>query len=335
MAIQKTENCPLCGCGVHVVSDAAPGYQQGQTFTICECDGCRASFAWPLAVADAIYGQIYANVRNVPGYNRYFRYAHEVLNQKQPLDYLMGQEESYWAVVCHLRKRRSAGGRLNILEVGCGMGYFTHALAKDGFTVTGVDISPQAVAWALEHYGPYYAGKTLQELQARGDRYDAIIMNQLIEHLPDVHGFIAAAVALLSPGGELLITTPNKSAYPDAKWETDLPPVHLWWFGEEAMSLLAERHDCTVTFIDFAPFYAANFRIKTAPVPMGDKQPVFDASGTLLISQPLPPVSPVRKLLEQTGVMDFLRTLRANIVTRNRWRGARGPICAAVLRRTG
>jgi len=334
MTIQRTENCPLCGCAVHVVTDSAPGYQEGQKFTISECEGCLSSFASPLAVADAIYGHIYNNVRNVPGYNRYFRYAHEVLNQKLPLDYLMRQEESYWAVACHLRNRRSAGDRLNILEVGCGMGYFTHALAKDGFTVTGVDISPQAVAWALEHYGPYYACTTLQELYTGGARYDAIIMNQLIEHLPDVHAFTAEAVALLSPGGELLITTPNKSAYPDAEWETDHPPVHLWWFGEESLKFLAQHHGCTVSFIDFSPFYAAYLRPKLPPVPMCDKQPIFDAKGKLLLSQSLPPVSSLRRCLEQAGVMDFLRTIRSRIVTRNRWRGAQGPICAAVLRRT-
>ncbi|RII27776.1 MAG: hypothetical protein CXR31_05995 [Geobacter sp.] len=334
MTTQRTEKCPLCGCAVHVVTDSATGYQQGRTYTILECEGCLSSFSSPLEVSDEIYGQIYANVRNVPGYNRYFRYAQEILTRRRPLDYLMGQEESYWAVAHHLRKRREAGEKLNILELGCGMGYFTHALAQDGFTVTGVDISSHAVSWAREHYGPYYACTTLDELQARGDRYDAIIMNQLIEHLPDVHGFMADAVSLLSPGGEILITTPNKSAYPDTEWETDLPPVHLWWFGEEALKSLAQHHRCTISFIDFAPFYAAYLRPKFPPVPLVDRQPVFDAHWKLVISQPIPVVSPVRNVLERTGIMDFLRAVRSKFVTGNRWHGSRGPICAAVLRRT-
>ncbi len=333
MTTPNHEQCPLCGSGVHVVTDTATGYQQGMTYTILECEGCRSSFASPLEVSDEIYARIYANVANVPGYNRYDRYAREVLARRRPLDYLMAQEESYWAVASHLRQRRGGGERLSVLEVGCGMGYFTHALAQDGFTVTGVDISSEAVSWAREQYGPYYACTTLGELRARGERYDAIIMNQLIEHLPDVHGFLAEAVSLLAPGGELLVTTPNKSAYPDAAWETDHPPVHLWWFGEEALTYLAERHGCTVSFIDFSPFNAAYLRPKLPPVPPADKRPVFDARGELLSSQPLPPISPLRSLLERSGIMDFLRAVRSGFVTDNRWEGPRGPICAAVLRR--
>jgi len=87
-----------------------------------------------------------------------------------------------------------------------------------------VDISSKAIAWAREHYGPYYAEKTLGDLKAQATRYDMVIMNQLIEHLPDVHPFLDEALGLLTEGGELIVTTPNKSAYPGAIWETDLPP---------------------------------------------------------------------------------------------------------------
>lgn len=328
----KTEICSLCGQTARVVVESAPGYQEGQTYTIYECESCFSSFVSPLAVEYSIYEHIYKKIKNVPGYNRYFRYAHEVKNQKHALDYLSRQEETYWAVAQHLRKRRSREGRLKILEVGCGSGYLTYALAQDGFTVTGVDISSHAIAWALEHYGPHFANITMQELKVQGQKYDAIIMTELIEHISDPHAFISEALTLLSFGGELILTTPNKSAHPGAQWETELPPVHLWWLGEMSMRYLAQSHNCTITFIDFEPYYRFFFKVKMPYTPIHSRKPFFDAQGKLLVSRTLPPVTTLRRMLDNNGILLLLRGIRTVASGKERWRGTRGPVCAAVLR---
>ena len=332
---QTTCTCPLCGRSAHSIADAVPGYQEGRTYTICECEECLASFAIPMMCDDSLYNCIYANARYVPGYNRYYRYASEVISQRRPLEYLSRQEETYWAVARHLGKKKHEKDRLNILEIGCGMGYFTYAVAKAGFTITGVDISRKAIDWAREHYGPYYACKTLLDLKSENARYDLIIMNQSVEHCPDVHAFISEALDLLSSEGELIITTPNKSTFPDSKWGSDMQPVHLWWFGEEAMRYIAQRHKCRIALMDFEPFYKDHVSIKTPNATICDYKPVFDATGALLVHHALPPVRPVRRMLEQTGGLMVLRRIRAVLAGKDRWRGSRGPIIAAVLRRAG
>jgi SAM-dependent methyltransferase len=315
------------------VAERIPGYQAGRQFTILECEGCRASYASPLTVDDAVYGHIYENIRYVPGYNRYYHYAAEVLRQKHALTYLSRQEESYWAVARHLKNRKA--DRLKVLEVGCGLGYFTYALALDGFDVTGIDISSKAIAWARSNYGPYYAKKTLAELKAEGSRYDMVVMNQLIEHLPDVHPFLDEALELLAEGGELMVTTPNKSAYPEALWETELPPVHLWWFGEESLRYLASSHGCTVSFVDFKPFTDSHFRVKELLQAPFRGQPVLDEQGTVIMRQEIAPDGLVKRLLDRGGVLDILRAARAALQGQGRWQGSQGPIIAAVFRRAG
>jgi len=330
-----TGNCLLCAQPVRVVAERTIGYQAGQQFTIMECEGCRASYALPLKVDDAIYGHIYENIRFVPGYNRYHHYAMEVLRQKYALEYLSRQEESYWAVAHHLKKAQKRSGGMKVLEVGCGLGYFTYALADAGFDVRGVDISPKAIAWAREHYGPYYAERTLADLKAEDTRYDIVIMNQLIEHLPDVNGFLAEALLLLSMEGELILTTPNKSAYPDAIWETDLPPVHLWWFGEESLRYLASSHGCTVSFVDFKPFTDAHVRVKEPLQTPLTGQPVLDEQGTVILRQEITPVNSMKRVLERIGALEILRTVRATFQSKQQWRGSSGPILAAVFRRAG
>jgi SAM-dependent methyltransferase len=333
MISQESQSCPLCGHPSHIVCESITGYQEGKTFSIYECEGCSCSYASPLHVDDGIYTHIYRDAEFVAGYNRYHRYAHEVLQQKSPLCYLSHQEEAYWAVAQQLRKRRQFKHDLKILEIGCGMGYLTYALVKDGFTATGIDLSRQAIAWAREHYGLYYTSRSLLTLRGEGKQYDAIVLTELIEHLSNVDHFIIEALALLARGGELILTTPNKSSFPGAEWDTELPPVHLWWFGEEAIELLAARHNCTVSFVDFREFYEANVRLKTPTIPLKDRTPLFTSEGKLIIRQQLRPIGSLRRILEQAGLVGIMRLVAATVGNKERWREKSGPVIAAVLHR--
>ena len=59
--------------------------------------------------------------------------------------------------------------------------------------------------------------------------FDGVVMVEAIEHLENPIAAIENAVRLLSPGGCLVLTTPNRSYYGyDEIWSTDSPPVHLW-----------------------------------------------------------------------------------------------------------
>lgn len=323
-------SCPSCGGNAELVSDAVEGYQEGLRFSIYTCMLCTASFAVPMQVYYDLYELIYRNIRQVPGYSRYERYAHDVLSVDRPLAYLMSREETYWAVAGHLLQKKRLGKELQILEVGCGLGYFTYALVREGFNACGIDLSREAIAWANDHYGRHYSAETLHTLGTRGKRYDVIVMNQLIEHVVDVNMLVATALTLLAPGGELMITTPNKSDFPNSVWETELPPVHLWWFTEESLRRLAERHGCSATLTDFAPYYRS---IPTPKPPVRERRPVFDARGRLASVQEAVPLGLLRRTLDQMGALNTLRKIKMSIAGQERRFGSRGPVLAAVLHR--
>jgi SAM-dependent methyltransferase len=330
--------CSLCGGEARLVAGKHPGYREGTRYDIHECAACGSSFADPLAVDEAIYRDIYGSIESVPGYNRYYGYYRRVLDEKSPLDYLCAQEESYWAVGTHLRRKRARAGGFRILEIGCGMGYFTYALARDGFDVTGADISRDAIDKATRSFGKHYVCVGADAPPAAGeDIYDVLVMNQLIEHVPDVHGFLSGSLSRLSDSGEILVTTPNKSAGPQSAWDTELPPVHLWWFGEESMRRLAERHGLDVAFVDFTEYYAGCYRQRPAPgIAAPTPRSILDAQGRVL-EPATPPAgrSALSGLLEKTGLLDPVRSVRDRLTGRSRWQGARGPIlCAVFTRRT-
>jgi 2-polyprenyl-3-methyl-5-hydroxy-6-metoxy-1,4-benzoquinol methylase len=247
------ESCLLCASGVKIRHAAQPGYRLGSTFRILHCPTCDTSFAHPMAVDSSIYDAIYANPDQISGYDRYARYAQAVLEVPDPLAYLAESEDVYWAMRSCVEGLKP-GAR--ILEVGSGLGYMTYALLKAGHDVTGMDVSKVAVDNATARYGPHYQEADLAVWSVeKAGQFDMVLMAELIEHLPDPLTFMRMAAQLLRPGGRLVVTTPNKSHYPAwMLWESDPPPVHLWWFSETSMRRFAQQLGLGIDFVDFTPF---------------------------------------------------------------------------------
>lgn len=167
---------------------------------------------------------------------------------------LADSEDVYWSIRTCV-ERLAPGARL--LEVGAGLGYLTYSLRKAGYDAIGMDISRAAVENANANYGPYFQAADLAEwsLQKVGE-FDMVLMTELIEHLPDPLRFLRMASSLLRPGGRLIVTTPNRSYYPKwMLWETDPPPVHLWWFSENSMEVFARELGMGIEFVDFSPYH--------------------------------------------------------------------------------
>lgn len=249
--------CLLCASAVQRLHPAQPGYRLGATFEILHCPSCDTSFAQPMAVDSAIYDAIYAHPDDISGYDRYAKYARAVLEVPDPLAYLADAEDVYWSIRACVEQLKP-GAR--ILEVGSGLGYMTYSLLKAGYDVTGMDISKVAVENAKARYGPHYQEADLAEwsVQKAGE-FDMVLMAELIEHVPEPLKFLTMAAKLLRPGGRLVVTTPNKSYYPKwMLWESDPPPVHLWWFSETSMKHFARELGLGVEFVDFTPFNRAH-----------------------------------------------------------------------------
>ncbi|MEO8416357.1 MAG: class I SAM-dependent methyltransferase, partial [Ginsengibacter sp.] len=236
------------------------GYSEGERFDIYYCSSCNTSFAWPHAVDSKIYDIIYSKPDIVPGYNRYALYAKEIISKKNALDYLADKEPMYYAV-------REILGQTNknvkILEVGSGLGYLTYGITQKRYDITGLDISQDAVKGAENQFGAHYVcGDVYQYALDNPATFDVVILTEVIEHLPDPVNFCDSLISLLRPGGRLIITTPNKSAYPQHEyWNTELPPVHLTWFSEDSFKMISKQKNLDLSFFDFTRFNKKHFDI--------------------------------------------------------------------------
>lgn len=284
--------CELCG-GELMSAGMVPGYQEPKVYEIFDCRRCMTMVASPKRIDPQVYNAIYAVPGGGPGYDRYFQYARRVVHVRNPLRYLTTRVDAAWGVTKVLRQH----GARTVLEAGCGLGYFTYALKRGGYDTVGIDISKEAVEQAKRAYGDFYRAESVESYAAGAQRkFDAIVMVEVIEHLEDPTTVLRDAAGLLSPGGSIILTTPNRTYYGyDRPWSTDLPPVHLWWFSQESIRVLAERVGCRAEFVDFSE-YNARYPVLHAFTCGHAVQ--LDANGRVLRRESLP-----MSLARRTGLL--------------------------------
>ena len=96
-----------------------------------------------------------------------------------------------------------------VLEVGSGHGAFVALLRQAGFDATGLELSPWVVEFARSAFDvPVLLGPLERHAIAPGS-LDVVVMNDVVEHLPDPAATLAQVGALLAPGGMLMLQTPS------------------------------------------------------------------------------------------------------------------------------
>ena len=98
------------------------------------------------------------------------------------------------------------GPETKVLDIGVGSGAMGKSLQDRGIKqIFGIEIDPQAKAFAAPHYQ-----EICDSITAYADQhFDLILMLDVLEHMTAPEEFLSQAVALLNPGGRVLISLPN------------------------------------------------------------------------------------------------------------------------------
>lgn len=104
-----------------------------------------------------------------------------------------------------------------MLDVGCGGGLLSEALAARGAQVTAIDLAPDLLQVARLHgletgVAVDYRLSSVEALATeQPGAFDAITCMELLEHVPDPASVVGACAALLRPGGRLFLSTLNRT----------------------------------------------------------------------------------------------------------------------------
>ncbi len=104
-----------------------------------------------------------------------------------------------------------------VLDVGCGGGILTEAMATKGATVTGIDLGEAPLSVARLHAIESELALDYQKISAEDlarqqpAEYDVITCMELLEHVPDPASIVAACATMVKPGGAVYFSTINRN----------------------------------------------------------------------------------------------------------------------------
>lgn len=262
--------CPVCGCGrralLHAgLSDRIFGVAPGR-WSMYGCGGCGSAYLDPRPDRATI-GLAYANyythcAQGAPTVRRIGALRtllHDWLNGYVNSRYGLAREPAraagrlivplLWplraavdAECRHLARLPSDGGAL--LDVGCGNGEFVALARAMGWNAEGVDFDAKAVS-AARAAGLAVRHGGIELFEGVRERYDAITLSHVIEHVHDPVDLLARIHALLKPGGRLWLETPNLGSLGHrvygAHWRGLEPPRHLVLFTAASMRAALRR----------------------------------------------------------------------------------------------
>ncbi|HTI67643.1 MAG TPA: class I SAM-dependent methyltransferase [Caulobacteraceae bacterium] len=159
------------------------------------------------------------------------------------------------------------GGRF--LDVGSGPGFLLGHAKAMGFAPQGIEPDANTVA-AARSRGAAVRHGFFPDVLEPGERFDVIVFNDVLEHIPDLRAALQACAVHVETGGVLCLNCPDRRGFffrtadildrlglhgpYDRLWQRGLPSPHVWYFTTANLARAAANHG-------FAP--AGEVRLET------------------------------------------------------------------------
>jgi len=105
---------------------------------------------------------------------------------------------------------------LRMLDIGCGGGVLSEPLARLGADMVGADPAEENIEVACIHaeqsgVAVDYRATTAEALAEAGERFDAVLAMEVVEHVADVDLFVETCAQMVKPGGLMIAATLNRT----------------------------------------------------------------------------------------------------------------------------
>ena len=156
---------------------------------------------------------------------------------------------------------------VRVLDVGCGAGLLSEALARIGAHVTAIDACSDNIEAARIHAGEdeelrnltYICTSIEEHSTTLAEKYDAVVASEVIEHVDNQEMFLEKCSDVLRPSGSIFLTTINKTqmswlvAVVGAEYVVGLLPrgTHQWdkFISPETISEILTQHNCQTRLV--------------------------------------------------------------------------------------
>ena len=210
-------------------------YATGESFDLVRCEDCGFLLTQDPPV-EAEIGRYYESPDYISHTDTHKGLMNRVYHWVRK--YMLGRK-------ARLVKQSSRLSTGRILDIGTGTGYFSHAMHTRGWKVSAIEKSPQARAFAKEHFG--LDVETPEVLSTYADKsFDVVTLWHVMEHLEHLNETWEKLAKILQDDGTLIVAIPNPTSF-DAKkygemWAAYDVPRHLWHFSPSSMQQLGVKH---------------------------------------------------------------------------------------------
>lgn len=156
-----------------------------------------------------------------------------------------------------LRRLPAHGGRL--LEIGAAGGYFLDEARTAGYDVLGIELNRTMADWGRSHLGVDIICERFESAELPEGSFDAIVAQDVLEHVREPRTFVGRVARLLSPGGIFLVCGPLEQSWKDRiyvalrRWRhrglsvNGQPPYHLQGFVRQSFRHVVESAGLSLT----------------------------------------------------------------------------------------
>lgn len=239
--IELLDKCPVCA---HSSAHARLRFVK-HDLKIFACEDCGSLFVNPQPPADTLK-EMYTGANYFQGggfdgygYSDYQRMAHM-------------KERTFLRWLNDVERFVSTG---NMLDIGCATGLMMDIAQKSGWSTIGIELSDYAADRARQRGLEVYSER-LETLRLPEGDFDAVLMLDLLEHIPDPISMLQRARRLIRPGGILYAVTPNVRSFSAqvqrANWPHLKPQEHLCLFSKRGIRRSLERAGFELVALDRA-----------------------------------------------------------------------------------
>ncbi|HWY61205.1 MAG TPA: methyltransferase domain-containing protein [Rhizomicrobium sp.] len=239
--LETLDACPLCGR--KEMSPIAMQERHGLPVSVMLCENCALAFNNPRPDSAALsdhYRRDYREIeRGIVGNIHEFMF--DLQEAKAP---------GIWTTIKEHARPTSTLKSLRIAEIGCGEGGIVGWLARnvDGVHATGFELNADAVS-----YGKSKGLDLRYEIFRGGEAFDVIILEQVLEHLSDVSGFLKIASKAQKHGDLLYIGVPgllDAAAHYNSNFISYLEYGHLSHFCLHTLERAVAPHGYELVYGD-------------------------------------------------------------------------------------
>lgn len=159
-------------------------------------------------------------------------------------------DQEYKKAKRHIREILQYKNSGKFIDIGCSYGICVRAAKDTGFEAYGVEPARKAARYGKKQLHVNIFRGTLHEAKLKSNSFDVVTLYDVLEHIPDLKGFLGEIQRILKPKGLIVIQSPNIESYAarilKTSWNWLLVPNHLWHFSCSSLSYVLQKNGFSV-----------------------------------------------------------------------------------------